>query len=224
MTQPTIEELTQAVLDRAGDFRGYPLSWYLEESTKADSKSVAVVIRFAISQQWDSEAKTWIDYTPGWYCDARVWIVGKDGNLNGKAVDALKKTGVWDGNFDAFDAGGAPTCVYCLLTVELNQWEGGSGHRIEWVNPDAPEPMKRGGAFKPTDGGLLAKMRQRFQGATSARGGVATTGAPPAPATAASAPRPAGGAYRDGWRIEVSANVGSLEEVQQAFVFRSSEC
>lgn len=187
-----IEDYTQQPLDKEGVYRAWPISWALQESTKDESKSVAVAIRFVVHQMWHGKDVGWSQpYPAGWFCDGHVWIVKKDGSLNQGAIANLQKCGLWDGDFDKFMQ--PPPNYFVHIDVGSEQYEGKLRYRANWVNPDADEPSVRGG-FQPTNPDLVQSLRQRFQPQTKAIAGGQRTGAPPpppaAPAPAITTPQP----------------------------------
>lgn len=190
MDQIKLEDFTQTPLSDVGTFRAYPIAWTIEPSDK--SQSVAIAIRFAIHQQWHAEQKVWSEEWPiGYYTEGRSWVVGKDGNIGEKAVTALKKAGLWDGDWDKIAE--APPRVFVHLDVELETFEGKPRHRAAWIKPDADEPAARGG-FAPANADLLTSLRSRFQSSTRAIAAGKPAGtAPPPPKTtpALGAPAPA---------------------------------
>ncbi len=52
----TVEEYTQRKVEEEGVFRVFPVAWTIEESTKAESKSVAIAFQLAILQKCDDAA------------------------------------------------------------------------------------------------------------------------------------------------------------------------
>lgn len=190
--QQGIEHLTQSPLAQEGVFRAFPVAWTIEEAKDGTSKSVGIAIRFAIYQQWSPEAKTWSEEWPaGYYVDGRSYVVGKEGNVNQSAVSQLSKAGLWDGDWDKLN--GPPPSVYVHVDVKNEPYQGQDKFRAKWINPDADEPVARGG-FAPVNDQLLSSLRQRFQSSTRAIAGGNATGRPAAPPTAAPAPaiQPAG--------------------------------
>jgi hypothetical protein len=139
---------------------------------------VAIAIRFGIVHRWHPNEKQWSqDYPPGFYTEARVWVVKKDGSLNDASVANLQACKLWDGDWDKL--AGPPPSVFVHLDVDQETYEGKVRWRANWVNPDADEP--RAGGFSPVDQSLLASLKQRFQGGTRAIAGGARGGQAPAP-------------------------------------------
>lgn len=172
----------------AGEYRGFPLSWTVEPATKAGSQSVAVVINFGISEEYVGEEAGWSQpWPPGFYATGRTYVVKADGTINQNAVDALAKAGLWNGDWDAF--AGSPPQVFCLLSIESNEWQGKTSYRVAWINPNADKPRERGG-LAPADPTVLARLRQQFGGQTRAIAGGNPGGAAPAPPTAVPAIAP----------------------------------
>lgn len=170
----------------AGDYRGRPLDWTIKNY---DSGAGALVIRFKVTNEWfpgkNDEPGAWSGEWPqGYYVESKSWIIGKDGNLKDGAIANLAKCGLWNGDFDA--VAGPPPAVFCLLSVEGEDYNGKTYFRASWVNPDAPEPSKRSGGFAPIEKDALAAMRAKFGGKAKAIAGSAT-GAPSTPAAPAAA-------------------------------------
>lgn len=174
-----VEDYTQRPLEDDGVYRGFPVSWTVEPSTKEGSESVAIAFRFAVHQKWHPEQKDWSEVWPtGYFVENRTWIVKVDGKPNPGAIESLSKCGLWDGDWDKL-AGPVPN-VFVLLDVAAETYEGTTRYRANWVNPNADEPKARG-SFSPADPDLLASMRQRFQSQTKAIAGGKKGGAAPAP-------------------------------------------
>lgn len=173
------QDYIQQPIEEEGVYRAFPVTWTIEKSTKEDSQSTAIAFQFAVTQKWHGKEAGWSqEYPPGYYTENRTWIIKKDGLLNDAAIAALAKCGLWDGDFDRL--GGPPASVYVLVDVQAETYEGKTRYRAAWVNPNADEPVARGG-FQPADTKLLASLRARFQGQTRAIAGGGATGAPAAP-------------------------------------------
>lgn len=176
-------EYTQAQLDRAGLFRGFPIAWTLQPAKEGSgSQSVAIAFQFGIYQEWfpDGEGAWSQPWPAGYFVLNYTYIVGTEGNENAAAIEALAKAGLWDGDFDKLM--GPPPSVYVLLDVKANEFKGRTSFRAEWVNPDAERPTARG-EFKPLNTDLLAQMRARFGTSAKAIAGGKPAGAAPAPPT-----------------------------------------
>lgn len=153
-----------------GTYRGFPVSWTVEQSTAEGSQSVAIAFRFGIAQRWLGKEQGWSPEWPaGYFTEHRAWIVKKDGTPNERAIQGLAECGLWDGDFDKLSAP-MPPSVMVLLSVEAETYEGKARFRANWVNPNADEPTPRGG-FKPADASLLQSLRQRFEGPMKAIAG-----------------------------------------------------
>jgi len=178
----TIEDYLQSQLDREGTYRGFPLTWTVEE---AASGAVAIAFQFGIMVEWGGREAGWGEAWPaGYFTTHRAWVVKKDGTLNTAAIDALGKAGLWDGDWDKI-SGPVPKVVVLLDVKAEHSEQYGTRYRADWVNPNADEPAARGG-FKPADTGLLSKLSARFQGQTRAlaAGAPAPGGASPQPQAA----------------------------------------
>ena len=182
MTALTVEDYTQQKTEEEGDFRGFPVAWTLEQSTK--SKAVAIAFKFAIHSKWHGADAGWSEQYPvGYYVEHRAWVIGSDGELNPKAVKSLADAGLWNGDFD--EVAGPVKSVFVLLVVEQEAYENNKPEsRAKWVNPDAPEPRARG-QFSPADPSLLNDLRARFSGKAKAIAGGTPAGPASAPAPAA---------------------------------------
>jgi len=192
-----IEDYTQARLDREGTFRVFPISWSVAQSTKEDSKSVAILFRFAIHQQWGGEEGGWSpDWQPGWYVDSQTWIVKTDGTLSAGNVKNLVDAGLWDGDFDKLE-GACPSGLFVLVDVIADNYGGETRYKANWISKNADKPASRG-SFRPASKELLGSLRSRFQSEVRAvAGGKPSAGSPtpppgvvPAPLTPAAAPAP----------------------------------
>lgn len=179
-----VEDYTQHALTEDGVYRVFPVTWTLEPSTKSGSQSVAILTRFAIHQKWHGKEQGWsAEWPPGYYVDHRAYVVGKDGELSQKLVEAVGKAGLWNGDWNQLD--GPPPSVFMLLDVTTEMYEGVPRSRGNWLNPNADEPQPRG-SFAPTDTKLLANLRERFQQKSRAVAG----GAPSGPLAGAGTPAP----------------------------------
>ena len=178
----------QSVIEEAGDFRAYPIGWTVEETEKEGSKSVCVVILFGILQKWHADPEgdggSWSAEWPSGYASyARVYVVKRDGTLNTGAIENLKKCGIWDGDWSAFES--APEPTRCLIEIQASEWNGRTNYRPEWINPDGDAPQKRSAGLKPANPDVIAGLAARFGGATRAIGGQQVAAvAPPTPAGA----------------------------------------
>lgn len=176
----SIEDYKQQEIEEEGTYRGYPFEWGIQ--TFEATQSVALKIRFCVHQRWHPKERCWSQEWPiGWFVDAQVWLVKKDGSLNNAAVTNLQKCGLWNGDWDQFST--PPPNVFSLIDVQAETYEGKTRYRGAWVNPDAPEPATRG-SLAPADPELLKSLRSRFQGATRAIAGGSPAGTPPVPSTA----------------------------------------
>ena len=177
-----IQDFIQSPLDKPGIFRGYPVAWTVEESTKQDSHSVAIAFQFAVHQEWvpaseGADAMWSQDWPVGWYVENRTWVVKVDGTINAPAVENLKKCALWNGDWDKLSE--LPPSAMVHLDVQEEMYEGKPQIRANWINQDADVPQARRG-FAPVESGVLDQMRKRFGAQTKAIGGGQPAGGSPA--------------------------------------------
>lgn len=174
-----LEDYCQTKVPNAGIFRAFPLAWTVQESTKEDSRSVAIVFRFGIFQEWHGAERGWSEeWPPGYYAEHFAYVVNREGEIIQGAIDKLVAAGLWDGDWDKL-AGPCPQGFFVHLDVGENTYGGKTSYRADWVNPDAPVPQARG--FAPASDKLLANLKARFQQKTRAAAGGRPTGPAPAP-------------------------------------------
>lgn len=163
----------------AGDYRAFPVSWTVEVSMTDEQKvqaqakeeevshSIAIVIRYAITHQWDVSTKAWTQWPMGYYVDGRTYVVKKNGTQNDIGIDQLRDSGIWTpGDFAAIKS--APPQALCLISVERNDWKGSISYRVNWTSPNADQPRARGG-FTPASDSVLDQLRTQFGGSMGAR-------------------------------------------------------
>lgn len=174
-----LEDYCQTKVPNAGTFRAFPLAWTVQESTKEDSRSVAIVYRFGISQEWHGAERGWSEQWPtGYYAEFFAYVVNREGEIIQGAIDKLAAAGLWDGDWDKL-AGPCPQGFFVHVEVGENTYGGKTSYRVDWVNPDAPVPQARG--FAPASEKLLANLKTRFQQKTRAAAAGRVTGPVPAP-------------------------------------------
>ena len=168
------------VHNETGIYRARPIEWVIEEYEGKQTK--ALRIKFEIIQRWDGDGGgggTWSAEFPGGYVQFhRAFIIGKEGNLNERAIRSLTEAGLWDGNFESLAQDPNPH-ARAIVDVRENEYNGRVSYRIEWVNPDAEKPRAAGGP-RTTDASVLQQLQARFGAQTRAMGGGST-------------PQPAGG-------------------------------
>ncbi len=173
-------------LDRVGRFRGKILSYNLN-AAKSGAKSVFMIVEIDEIHQ-DGEWFDWREY--GMQVSGDVWIIKKDGTLNGNQVRALTDHAGWDGDIVAISNGSwQPTPVQ--ITAEENEYNGHTSYRIQWINAYDSEPS--GGNVSLDDATAMAAKfgsQLRAIAGNGARNSAPPAGAPETPKPKATTPTP----------------------------------
>lgn len=155
---------------------------------KADSGAVAVAIKFKITDKL--EGNDWQDWSAYSYETwARLWIIGKDGNVNEKAIQTLRDILGWDGDLDSVGAERWQLPA-CQVNVKADTYDGKTKYKAEWINPIDYVPDSRPKSAPPE---TVQSLKNQFGAQIRACFGnrpLANT-APPAKAPPLPSPRAA---------------------------------
>ncbi|MEY4783696.1 MAG: hypothetical protein RIR41_1631, partial [Pseudomonadota bacterium] len=136
-------------LERAGVFLADLVSWRVKESTKTSSVGVAIEFR-ATDELFGDE---WSPMSPA-TAFGDFWVIGKDGAINQRKVDSLRRSIGWTGRFG--DIVGDPPSVRVRIKVEPEDYQGKTYWKVRYVDPAVSDNED---AEKPAD---VAKLDEQF--------------------------------------------------------------
>lgn len=179
-------------VDREGNFRVEITDYGMREA-KAPSKSVGVTLKCRLLEIYDFDSEqwhAWAEYDQE--ADGAIWIVGKDGDLNDKAVESLVVNAGWDGTIESIvEKTWKPTA--CQITTSENVYNGKTTFQIGFVNHYDSKPGGMGAVSSEKAKQLSQKYGSSLRavvGTMQTNSSAAPKGKPPAPKP--KAPQPVG--------------------------------
>lgn len=182
------------LLDRAGTFRIHIIEYGLKEG-KDGKKSLQFTYKAQVLEQYDFTAKswqTWGDYAPVELFGA-VNLHKNDGTPMPSGVRQLVESVGWDCDLGSI-AGQHLTPRDCQCSVKVNQWDGKTSYRGEWLNAWDNVPGGNLGNVDESRAVALANQygsQYRAIAGSLAMNSAAPSGAPPAPPLPQHSPPPA---------------------------------
>lgn len=174
-------------LEWAGTARGKIIDFGLSEF---DSGAVAVSLKLAVQEYFDTESGQWVDCeAEGFETAGDIWVVKKDGTVNDKQVQALCECCGWDGDLTSIVQGTwRPTP--CAVVVNREEYKGGVRYRISFVNAFDRVPGQVGNISPEKVQALQDRYGDKFRALAGnvQRNTAVPPGKPPAPRKPAAPP------------------------------------
>lgn len=144
------------MVDRPGDYRGVVEDYGVRKTDK--SKSVGINLLMRITEMYDHENQTWIDWDYQHHVYGTIWVIKKDGTPNDNGVKSAVEALDWDGSFTSLSAK-TWNPSDCSFTVIEKEWEGTKSLEVSFFNEFDRTP---GGGMKQLDEAEVKAIQAQY--------------------------------------------------------------